>query len=123
MPTDDSTNIVYFVVVYGLDVESRRLLCQQFPGATGGADPATLLVYNSVRCELHEVDGCMAWLAETFKGRYESLFIGISVATNLSWANVDVPPSVLAAVTRYDSELKVSFSSPPISAPVSQGGA
>ena len=123
MSIGDPTKIVYFVVVYGLDAESQQLFCQHFSGARGGADPTTLRIHNSVQCELPEVVNCLAWIATTLQYRYEGLCVGIGVSTPLSWANIVIPPEIMAITLKYDLELKVSFSTPPLSVQAAQHGA
>ena len=113
MSIGDPEKIVYLIVVYGLDVESSHLFRQHFTETRGGANPETLRVYDSVQCELSEIEDCVAWIATKLENHYESLSISVIVSTPLSWANVVIPPEILATTCKYSSGLKISFSTPP----------
>jgi len=103
--------ITFGLTVYGLEVESRGIFRQQFPASAGGANPSSLIPYNSVNCLPNEMENILEWLGRNLAGSYTGISISVRIASSLSWGEVIIPQEILKVAGKYSCEIKVLFSS------------
>jgi hypothetical protein len=101
----------YSVTVRGVSRDSRIKINERFPGATGGANPATLEPYHTVHCECSEMESVLTWLCESIQGQTAPPRITIGVESRLGWVNVQVPADMLVLANRFGAEMHVNFAS------------
>ena len=109
--TNPADNVVYHVVIEGLDPEAQQMALRHFTARSGGARPHDLSLYVSVTCGLAEIDGCLAWTVATVPCRFQGMHVKISIGTDLSWAEFTIPPELVGVSSKYGAEIKVFFAS------------
>lgn len=104
-------NVAYHVVIDGLDPEAQQITLRHFKTRSGGANPHDLSLYVSVTCNLADIDGCLAWVAATVAGRFQSTHIKINIWTDLNWTEFTIPPELAGMSSKYGADIRVFFAS------------
>lgn len=111
MQENPEDKISYYVLIRGIEYEAVKLASTRFDTRRGGADPRDQKRYVSIPIEPAQIDECLTWIKSNIEGRYDSVTVGVSAYTKLTWCEFIVLPEVVAAVTKHDAILKINFGS------------
>lgn len=103
----------WFVIVHGIDTETFEKLAIHFGTRRGGARPSDLNRYISIEVQLPDLERSLAWICSNVDGKFRELAVSVSVSTSLSWSEVVVEPSTLAAISAHRATFKVLVMTPP----------
>ena len=115
MDTPTTDTISYLIVVDGTEFEARSLLSEHFAKTGIGASPQfdPPAPYTTVECELHEIEDSLNWITSTLANSYSRISITVAIFAPLYWCNFSVPSELITLAQRYQTDLEISFMSPP----------
>jgi hypothetical protein len=99
----------YFVVVHGIDAQTYERMAVHFECRRGGVRPTDQSRFISIPVTVDTLGSTLAWVKTELNGRHYELHLIVSVATNLSWGEVLIPPQIALLAGQAEAAIKIAF--------------
>ncbi|AVX89352.1 hypothetical protein PkP19E3_13890 [Pseudomonas koreensis] len=99
----------YFVVVHGIDAQTYERMAVHFECRRGGVRPTDQSRFISIPVTVDTLGSTLAWVKTELNGRQYELHLIVSVATNLSWGEVLIPPQIALLAGQAEAAIKIAF--------------